>query len=172
MIGKWDAAGASLRAYSATLAGGGTGGASYSVASSAFGATAAGARLGDLTAIGNLQSVAEVFRTASLAASATQTDYLRDIGRIQAAIADTVGVTDRQGSVAQQQLDGMRTQVSSLIDINDSVKSVKEAIADLKTEIASLRASSDQTASNTAAQESFLRRISPDGNSITVTVAA
>lgn len=172
MIDKWKAAGDSLRAYSATLAGLGGGGASYSAASRAFGATAASARLGDLTAIGNLQTVSEKFRTASLAASATQTDYLRDIGRIQAAITDTVGVTDRQGSVAQQQLEGMRLQVSTLIDIKEVLHSTQEEMAAMRSEIAALRAAGDQTASNTAAQESFLRRISPDGNSINVTVAA
>ena len=41
----------------------------------------------------------------------------------------------------------------------------------LRAEVSSLRSSMDKTAANTLAQESFLRRISPDGNSITVTVA-
>jgi len=42
----------------------------------------------------------------------------------------------------------------------------------LRQEVAGLRQSSAETASNTRASESFMRRISPDGNSITVTVAA
>jgi len=42
----------------------------------------------------------------------------------------------------------------------------------LREEVALLRASSDKAAASASAQERFFRRISPDGNSINVTVAA
>jgi hypothetical protein len=53
----------------------------------------------------------------------------------------------------------------------DNTELVAEVRA-LRAEVAALRRSSEKTASNTGAQESFMRRISPDGNSINVTVSA
>lgn len=52
------------------------------------------------------------------------------------------------------------------------VRALREDGAKLRAEVARLRKSSEQTAFSTAAQERFLRRISVDGNSITVQVAA
>ncbi|KRB73440.1 hypothetical protein [Noviherbaspirillum sp. Root189] len=49
---------------------------------------------------------------------------------------------------------------------------LEAAILALRGEIVTLRASADRTATAVSAQEAFLRRISPDGNSINVKVAA
>jgi hypothetical protein len=59
-------------------------------------------------------------------------------------------------------------QSKSLVDNSGVVSAVDK----LRSEVAQLRQATAETASNTRALESFFRRISEDGNSITVTVAA
>jgi len=131
-ITQWQNASAALRAYSVTLAGSTASPAvAYQLAAQQFSSVSAQARLGDLAAIGKLQTVGETFRAASLATSATQTDYLRDVSTIQAAVTDTADLADRQASIAQQQLDALTASVSALVTINQSVISVQQAIDSL-----------------------------------------
>lgn len=70
--------------------------------------------------------VDEIERTAT-----SRIDLIRQVSAVQREILAAEEAAGAQKSLAEQQLDEMRSQVSALIDINDSVLSVEEAIRDL-----------------------------------------
>jgi hypothetical protein len=129
-VSQWAAAAKTLRDYGASLTSG-AGGISYAAAARQFAIVSAQARAGSADAMGQLPSVSEAFRSASLANSTTATAYARDVAKIQLAVADAAKMADQQASIAQRQLDAVTAQVSALITINDSVLSVQGAITAL-----------------------------------------
>lgn len=144
-ISKWAAVAKTLRDYGNSLAGVGSA-LTYSSAAAQFRAVAARAGMGDIDAMGQLQSVSEAFRTASLANSGSSTDYARDVARIRSAVGASVDVADRQGSMAQQQLDAATAAVSELISLREEVVSLKDAVASLQKTSAAAERSSDKVA--------------------------
>lgn len=160
-IAQWTAAAKKLRDYGASLVGVGGGG-TYAAAAAKFAITSAQARAGDMGAIGDLQSVSETFRSASLAHSPSALAYARDLARIRSAVSDAAFTAEGEASAADQQLSLLTSQVTSLVSIDDGVKSVAEAIRDLKAEMQSLR----EVAKNTKASADILDRVSRNGNSL------
>jgi hypothetical protein len=84
---------------------------------------------GDETALGGgLQQSAQSFLDIATANASS----LQDVQRARALVAryldQAIGGANGQASAAQQQLDQMKTQVGALVDINDSVLTVAEAI--------------------------------------------
>jgi hypothetical protein len=149
MAAKWSSAAESLRKYGDTLVGAGTGGVSYATAARNFSEVARRAQLGDLAAISLLQGAGEDFRKASLSGSASSIDYARDIARIRSAVFQTADLADRQESVALQERDLLKTQVSELIDVNGNLVSVKEAIDLLEKKVAEMTKTTKDAADDT-----------------------
>lgn len=91
------------------------------------------AQAGDEGAIGKLQGAAESLLALSRQVNASGAGYTADFDRV-IGIIDIVGTaTETQADVAQQSLDALNAQVTGLIDINESVLTVAQAIADLTT---------------------------------------
>ena len=130
--------------------------AQYQAAQSAFKSTSTAAKLGDLTAIGNLQQASTDFLNASKAYNASGAQYSADFSAVQQALTATASLTDRQTSIAQQQLDSLNMQVSALITINSSVLSVAAAIATLN--------AATTAASVIAASAGGANNVNPGGN--------
>lgn len=111
----------------------------YANASSLFNDVSSRARAGDKNAIAQLQDVSNQLIAASQDNSATMTDYARDVARVRTAIDDVASSADAQAASAQNQLDvanqqlkALDAQVAGLGIIDESVKSVEQAIKDLK----------------------------------------
>lgn len=85
----------------------------YQMARQMFDSTAARAKLGDLTAAGNLQSVSETLLQASLAIG-TSSSYARDVGMVAGTLDTVIGVAERQVPIAQSQLEVAQSQLSTL----------------------------------------------------------
>lgn len=110
------------------------------------------AQLGDVAAMESLASVStEYLETVRNSASSAE-DYARALAQVQAAVGGSIDVADRQSAIAQAQLDALTAQVGALIDINDSVLSVQDAIVALQTEMSRGIATDVQPASFTPFQ--------------------
>ena len=110
------------------------------------------AKLGDVAAMESLASVStEYLETVRNSASSAE-DYARALAQVQAAVGGSIDVADRQSAIAQAQLDALTAQVGALIEINDSVLSVQDAIVALQTEMSRGIATDVQPASFTPFQ--------------------
>lgn len=107
----------------------------YAEASRQFEKTYSAAMAGDETAIGQLQGVATAFLEASQTYNASGVGYLTDFARVQAALSDAAISAAATADVAQVQLDVARSQLSALGQIDNSVKTVAQAIAGLSTAV-------------------------------------
>lgn len=105
--------------------------AKYAEARRQFESVANRAKLGDTDAIGLLPGISQAFLEASQGYYASTADYVADFLKVSEALDSTVSVAERHASIAQQQLNALTNQVSALITINQSVLSVREAIAAL-----------------------------------------
>lgn len=106
--------------------------AKYGVAKSQFAETLKDAQAGDEDAMGRLTGDANDFLQASRSLYASGAAYSSDFEQVMSALglvetAAGVGVSDAERSITL-----LETQVSGLIDINDSVLSVKDAILALQ----------------------------------------
>jgi tape measure domain-containing protein len=104
----------------------------YNAAKSAYEQTQAEAMQGNQTAIGNFQSVAQAFLTASRDVNASGSGYTSDYQEVLAQTQALQQFTTGQVSAQQQQLDALNKQVDGLITVNASVLSVADAIKALQ----------------------------------------
>ncbi|HWU78677.1 MAG TPA: hypothetical protein VN158_01240, partial [Caulobacter sp.] len=140
---KFKALSESLHAFSASLSDTITGAdlaTRYRTTRQTFLTTASLARMGDDKAMGRLQAEGEAFTSASRDYASTSIDYLRDVGLVRSAVDEAADTADRQVSVAELQLDALERSVTGLIDVNGSVISVRDAIANLQGALGEARA--------------------------------
>lgn len=103
------------------------------------------AQLGDVAAMESLASVStEYLETVRNSASSAE-EYARALAQVQAAVGGSIDVADRQSAIAQAQLDALTAQVGALIDIDDSVLSVRDAIIALQNVMAGNPATAPQS---------------------------
>jgi len=103
----------------------------YVEAKAQYEAVLAAARGGDADAQSNYQAAFNSFLTASRAVFASSGQYQSDFDYAQASTAEAERWASQQVDVAKAQLDALKLSVSGLIDINKSVLSVRDAIAQL-----------------------------------------
>lgn len=96
-----------------------------------FESTALKAQAGDEEAMASLQSVAKAFLDSSRTVFASGTEYALDFNEVMAVLKGTEIIASSEAEKAQTSLDLMKTNVSKLVDIDNSVISVKEAIDNL-----------------------------------------
>ena len=103
----------------------------YAEARAQFEKTLAAANAGDTTAQSGLSAAEQAFLTASQVVNASDARYAADYARVVAANDEALKWASAQVDVQQASLDALKTQVSGLITINDSVLTVAQAIANL-----------------------------------------
>jgi len=91
---------------------------------------------GDAGALAELEAAGKDFLTAARDRAGSLADYQRDVARVAAAVDRGIGATDEAVDYAQAQLDALKSSVTGLIDVNESVVSVRDGIAALAAEIA------------------------------------
>lgn len=145
----------SLKQYSESL-GTQTGGSilnQYAAARDLFQKTATAAAGGDQTAMGQLQQVAQQFLQASQSAATSAGQQASDLASVKQAVDSSAASADTQVSVAQSQLDALNEQVKGLGVLDDDVKSVGDAINDLKaSQAAAIKAAQDALTAALAAE--------------------
>lgn len=85
----------------------------YAAEASRFQDVSSRAQLGDVSAIGSIQNVAQSFLAASRGYYASTEQYATDFSSVQATIDRVVGVADRQSAIAQSQLDAIQALASA-----------------------------------------------------------
>lgn len=139
--------------------------AAYAAARADFDRVAAMAATGNETALEDLQSVSEAYLEASKAYFASSRGYFDDLAAVRAAVAAAEEIAGDQVDVYQAQLDAMTDQVGQLIDLNQNVLSVEQAIVNLtallggsgaagiaRTPVAEVQAATPAPTTQTAAQ--------------------
>jgi hypothetical protein len=106
--------------------------AAYNASKAAFTDTAAKARLGDEKALGDLQGVSQAYLDASKAYYASSGNYFKDLEAVKQAVQAAEDTASRTATNAEQQLAALQDSVKGLIDINESVLSVRDAILALQ----------------------------------------
>jgi phage-related minor tail protein len=106
-----------------------------SLAASRSGLAGINARIGsgDTSALGDVQATVQAFVDASKANAPDRVTYLRNLAVAQRAVDQAKTLADSQIDVGRQQLAVLNAQVSGLIQINSSVLTVAQAIANLQT---------------------------------------
>jgi hypothetical protein len=102
----------------------------YARAKKAFSDTSALANSGDQTALGDLQSVSQQMLDASKAYNASGAGYQSDLQAVLNELDSAGRAASIEKTIAEQQLAELTQQVSALITIDTSVKSVEQAIRD------------------------------------------
>lgn len=148
---------ASLRAYGKALAGGSAGnlsrGQKAAFATGEFDRIEALARTGDKAALGQLQGAGEAYIEAVKATARDRWSVDAAVARVRSAVEASAKFADEQASLAEQQLAELKTMVGALITINQSVLSVRDAIAGLaNAQQAAIDAIAQAQAAVTAAQ--------------------
>lgn len=115
----------------------------YAATRSAFTSIAAAAKVGDQTALGQLEQVSTDFLTASKAASGTSQQYNNDLAAVKNAVSDAAKSATGQVTIAQQQLDALTASVDGLGIVNESVLSVRDAINNLTIATAAQKSAAD-----------------------------
>lgn len=90
------------------------------------------AKLGDEKALADLQGVSQAYLDASKAYYASTGKYFQDLAAVKSAVQAAEETAGRTASNAEQQLEALKQQVSGLIEINESVLTVAQAIANLQ----------------------------------------
>lgn len=83
----------------------------------------------------NLPDAGRTFLNASMSASATRLDYLRDLATVRIATAKAEAVAEQQLSEAELQLQELEKAVEGLINLNDATLSVEQAVSELRSAI-------------------------------------
>ena len=104
----------------------------YAEARAQFEKTLAAANAGDTTAQSGLSAAEQAFLTASQVVNASDARYAADYARVVEANKEALKWAAAQVDVQQASLDALHAQVSGLITINDSVLTVAQAIAGLR----------------------------------------
>ncbi|WP_312222564.1 TIGR02594 family protein [Rhizobium rhizoryzae] len=89
---------------------------------------AAKARSGDQDALGQLTQVSQSYLDAAQSYYASSTDYFQIWTQVDQTLLGVQSATEGQLSEAQRQKDALDAQVKGIIDVNDSVLSVKDAL--------------------------------------------
>jgi len=108
----------------------------YEAARASFMDVSSRAKLGDESALTQLQGVSTDFLNTSRAYYASSAQYARDFADVQDALKQASGTADRQADIAERQLEQLRMQVSGLVTINESVLTVAQAIEGLTAALA------------------------------------
>ncbi len=106
--------------------------AQYAQAKADFERVSALAAKGDEEALGDLQSVSEQFLTVSKEFAPDALTYLRDLSAVKASVVAAEAYANQQVDAASKELELLQKQVDTLLLINESVLSVADAIAGLK----------------------------------------
>lgn len=114
---------------------------------------------GDPEAMAALESVSNEFLQASKDYNASSTAYAQDFNRVRDALGKAANAADAQVSIASRQLAALDRQVAGLIDINESVLSVVEAIGALKSAQAAREAVKAGTAGGGKADAAFVESL-------------
>ena len=104
----------------------------YAEARAQFEKTLAAANAGDTTAQSGLSAAEQAFLTASQVVNASDAKYAADYARVVAANQEAVKWASAQVDLQQASYDALEKQVKGLVDINDSVLTVAQAIANLQ----------------------------------------
>ena len=110
----------------------------YQAAASAFADISRRAQLGDVEAIDQLQSAAQDFLDASRDYYASSPEYQRDFQSVLAAVEGTEALSTRQADLARQQLTELQQMVAGFDVLDESVLSVRDAVAALESAILAL----------------------------------
>jgi hypothetical protein len=130
-IDKYSEVSKSLRDYRQTLFGGPQGGLTYNQALANLMRTGSLAAAGDQTALGDLQGVSKDFLDVARSGAGSLEQYQRSVALVARYVDQGIAAADGHASTAELQLDQMKTQVSKLVDIDDHVLSVADAIKEL-----------------------------------------
>jgi len=103
----------------------------YSTARDEFDKVLAAAAAGDEEAQDKLTEVAQAYLEASRAYNASSVQYVEDYNRVQSALLMLEATGKASETVARQQLTLMQKQVGALLKLDDSVISVRDAVARL-----------------------------------------
>lgn len=95
------------------------------------------ASLGDADALGQLQGVSTSFLNEARNRAGSQADYLRDVARVAQYVDSAIAASDSMVTETERQIQILDQQVSELIDINEGVQTVAEAIQRLEELLAS-----------------------------------
>lgn len=101
----------------------------YREARNQFGDLARRAGLGDTDAIAQLQSSGSSFLQESREFQGSAGSYASDFDFVRQTLSNTISLSDRQASNAEQQLEQMKAQVSEIVSLKEEVKTLKEALA-------------------------------------------
>jgi len=104
----------------------------YAQARSRFEKTANLARLGNEASLGAFTGDAQSYLDAARDRAGSALDYARDVARVARAADQAQAGANGVASMADRQLAQLTASVKSLIDLNDNVTSVSQAIIDLK----------------------------------------
>lgn len=83
---------------------------------------------GDETALGSLGGAVNDFLGIAKSRAGSSIDFQRAQALAAGYLDKAIGFTDSAGNIAQRQLDEMKTQVSALIELNETAMTVSEAI--------------------------------------------
>lgn len=131
VIDKFGSFGKSLRAFRDTLGQADESTATYASRRADFLRTANLARLGNEEALGSLQGVSQDFLASSLENASSNLAYQRDLAAVRAAVDAAIATADRGKTNAERQLEALDASVAGLIEVNESVLTVRDAIRDL-----------------------------------------
>lgn len=105
---------------------------SYALARSRFDKTANLARLGNEASLSAFTGDAQSYLDAARDRAGSALDYARDVARVARAADQAQAGANGVASMADRQLAQLTASVKSLIDLNDNVTTVWQAIADLE----------------------------------------
>lgn len=129
---------ASLRQFRGELFGdSGNNANAYRAAQARFMSTAALAGSGDQAGLSGLQGASSEFLEQSRNNATSWRQYQRDVAAVVRAVDAGIFAADATADYAQLQLQALDRSVAGLLDINENVISVAQAIADLRAAIAS-----------------------------------
>lgn len=117
-----------IREFRDGLIGGVDTGVGHERALSQFRSTAWLAQLGSADALGRFSADATALLDAARDSATNGTDYRRTLAMVLAGANGAIGAAAGTASMAQTQLDALKAQVSELVDINEAVVSVAEAL--------------------------------------------
>lgn len=106
--------------------------AQYAAAKAEFDRVSALAGAGNEDALGSLQSVSEAYLDASRDYFASSQGYFADLARVREAVTAAEGYANTQVTVAEQQLEQLKAMVDGFLDLNQTLITVPEALANLQ----------------------------------------
>lgn len=123
----------------------------YATIAAQYEAISQAALAGDEDAIGKFEGVAQEFLEMSREYNASGAQYNADFARVLAETEAIEAIAGGKATVAEQQLDALNQQVAGLLAVEESVKTVAQAITDLHAAMAAAGAIAGPTAAPVAA---------------------